>query len=213
MTSHRSNRMADIHRHLHSHLPSEPALRVKSLESLLVEKGMFDADTVDKWLDYYTENVGPMNGARVIARSWVDDEFRDLLGRDALQAFRALGLPGREGSQLVAVFNTQTVHNLVVCTLCSCYPMGIIGIAPSWYKSAEYRSRAVREPRAVLKEFNVALDKKVQVSVWDSNSERRYIVVPEKPANTEDCSEEELANFVTRNSMIGTHRDLTPRPE
>ena len=213
MTSHRSNRMADIHQHLHSHLPSEPALRVKSLESLLVEKGMFDADTVDKWLESYTENVGPMNGARVIARSWVNDEFRDLLGRDALQAFRALGLPGREGSQLVAVFNTQTVHNLVVCTLCSCYPMGIIGIAPSWYKSAEYRSRAVREPRAVLKEFNVALDKKVQVSVWDSNSERRYIVVPEKPANTEDCSEEELAKFVTRNSMIGTQRDLTPRPE
>ena len=213
MTSHRSNRMADIHQHLHSHLPSEPALRVKSLESLLVEKGMFDADTVDKWLESYTENVGPMNGARVIARSWVNDEFRDLLGRDALQAFRALGLPGREGSQLVAVFNTQTVHNLVVCTLCSCYPMGIIGIAPSWYKSAEYRSRAVREPRAVLKEFNVALDKKVQVSVWDSNSERRYIVVPEKPANTEDCSEEVLAKFVTRNSMIGTQRDLTPRPE
>ena len=213
MTSHRSNRIADIHRHLHSHLPSEPALRVKSLESLLVEKGMFDSDTVDKWLDSYTENVGPKNGARVIARSWVDDEFRDLLGRDALQAFRALGLPGREGSQLVAVFNTQTVHNLVVCTLCSCYPMGIIGIAPSWYKSAEYRSRAVREPRAVLQEFNVTLDKKVQVSVWDSNSERRYIVVPEKPANTEDCSEEELANFVTRNSMIGTQRDLTPRLE
>ena len=213
MTSHRSNRMADIHRHLHRHLPSEPALRVKSLESLLVEKGMFDADTVDKWLESYTENVGPMNGARVIARSWVNDEFRDLLGRDALQAFRVLGLPGREGSQLVAVCNTQTIHNLVVCTVCSCYPMGIIGIAPSWYKSAEYRSRAVREPRAVLKEFNVELDKKVQVSVWDSNSERRYIVGPEKPANTEDCSEEVLAKFVTRNSMIGTQRDLTPRPE
>jgi nitrile hydratase subunit alpha len=213
MTSDRSNNIADIHRHLHSHLPSEPALRVKSLESLLVDKGIIDADAVDNWLESYTEKVGPMNGARVIARSWVDDEFRDFLERDALRAFQDLGLPGRDGYQLVAHFNTPTVHNLVVCTLCSCYPMGMIGIAPSWYKSAEYRARVVREPRAVLREFGVELDDQIQVSVWDSNSERRYIVIPERPGNTEGWSEEQLAKLVTRNSMIGTQRDLSPSPE
>ena len=213
MSSKRSNRIADIHRHLHSHLPSDSALRVKSLESLLVEKEILESDTVDNWLEEFTENIGPMNGARVIARSWVDDDFRKLLKLDAIGAFQALGLPVREGYQLVAVFNSQTVHNLLVCTLCSCYPMGIIGIAPSWYKSAEYRARAVREPRAVLEEFNVALNDQVKIRVWDSNSDRRYLVVPEKPSGSENLSEEELVQLVTRNSMIGTHRDLNQRLE
>lgn len=213
MSSKRSNHIADIHRHLHSHLPSDSALRVKSLESLLVEKEILESDTVDNWLEAFTENIGPMNGARVIARSWVDDDFRTLLKLDAIGAFQALGLPVREGYQLVAVFNSQTVHNLLVCTLCSCYPMGIIGIAPSWYKSAEYRARAVREPRAVLEEFNVALNDQVKIRVWDSNSDRRYLVVPEKPSGSENLSEEELVKLVTRNSMIGTHRDLNQRLE
>ncbi len=208
MTKDRSNRIADIHRHLHSHLPSSPALRVKSLESLLVEKGLFESSTVDNWLESYTENIGPMNGARVIARSWIDDNFQALLKKDAIQAFKQMGFTIPEGYQLIAVFNSKKVHNLVVCTLCSCYPMGIIGIAPSWYKSAEYRARAVREPRALLKEFKVVLDDKARISVWDSNSDRRYIVIPERPLGTETWSEEDLAKLVTRNSMVGTQRDL-----
>ena len=211
MSSKRSNQIANIHRHLHNHLPSESALRVKSLESLLVDKGIFESDSIDIWLEAFTENIGPMNGARVIARSWVDDDFRSLLKDDAIKAFEALGLPSREGYQLLAVFNSETVHNLVVCTLCSCYPQAIIGIAPGWYKSAEYRARAVREPRAVLAEFDVTLEEQVKIRVWDSNSERRYIVVPQRPSGTENLSEEQLVKLVTRNAMIGTQRDLNQR--
>jgi nitrile hydratase len=210
MASYDSDKVAHIHEELHSHLPSEPALRVKALESLLVEKGVLKTDAVDRWLDNLAEKIGPKNGARVIAKSWVDPDFEGILRHDAMEAFKALGLAKGGGYGLKAVFNTDTVHNLVVCTLCSCYPLALIGMSPSWYKSNEYRARAVREPRGVLEEFGVKLDGNVEVRVWDSTSERRYIVVPQRPAGTEGCSEDQLARLVTRNSMIGTHRDLRP---
>jgi len=210
MASYDSEKVAHIHEDLHSHLPPEPALRVKALENLLIEKGLLKTDDVDKWLDNVAEKVGPKNGARVIARSWVDPEFEGSLRNDAMQAFTALGLAKGGGYGLKAVFNSDTVHNLVVCTLCSCYPLALIGIPPSWYKLNEYRARAVRDPRGVLEEFGVKLNEHVEVRVWDSTSERRYIVVPQRPAGTEGWSEDQLAGLVTRNSMIGTHRDLRP---
>jgi nitrile hydratase len=210
MASFDSDKVAHIHEELHSHLPSEPALRVKALEDLLVEKGVLKTDAVDKWLDNFAEKIGPKNGALVIARSWVDQEFQDTLRNDAIKAFRDLGLAEGGGQELKALFNTDTLHNLVVCTLCSCYPLRLIGMSPGWYKSNEYRARAVRDPRGVLEEFGVKLDEHVEVRVWDSTSERRYIVVPQRPAGTEGWSEDQLAGLVTRNSMIGTHRDLRP---
>ena len=210
MASYDSDKVAHIHEELHSHLPPEPALRVKALENLLIEKGLLKTDDVDKWLDNVAEKVGPKNGARVIARSWVDPEFKGSLRNDAMQAFTALGLAKGGGYGLKAVFNSDTVHNLIVCTLCSCYPLALIGISPSWYKLNEYRARAVRDPRGVLEEFGVKLNEHVEVRVWDSTSERRYIVVPQRPAGTEGWSEDQLAGLVTRNSMIGTYRDLCP---
>lgn len=209
MVTYDSNKAARIHRELHSQLPPEPGLRVKALETVLVEKGLLRGDDVDNWLENYAENVGPKNGAKVIARAWMDPEFADLLEADAIAAFRAVGVEA-EGYELKAVFNTPTIHNLVVCTLCSCYPLRLIGMSPAWYKSAEYRARAVRDPLGVLREFGVNLGEDVEIRVWDSTSERRYIVVPERPAETEDWDEEALVGLVTRNSMIGTHRDLTP---
>jgi len=210
MASYDSDKVAHIHEELHSHLPSEPALRVKALESLLTEKGLLKTDAVDKWLDNLAEKIGPKNGARVIARSWVGPKYDGTLRNDAMKAFTDLGLAEGGGYELKAVFNSDTVHNLVVCTLCSCYPLRLIGMSPSWYKSNEYRARAVRDPRAVLEEFGVKLDEHVEVRVWDSTSERRYIVVPQRPTGTEGWSEAQLAELVTRNSMIGTHRDLRP---
>ena len=210
MASYDSDKVAHIHEELHSHLPPEPALRAKALESLLVEKGVLKTDAVDKWLDNFAEKIGPKNGARVIARSWVDPEFEGSLRNNAMQGFTALGLAKGGGYGLKAVFNSDTVHNLVVCTLCSCYPLALIGIPPSWYKLNEYRARAVRDPRGVLEEFGVKLNEHVEVRVWDSTSERRYIVVPQRPAATGGWSEDRLAELVTRNSMIGTHRDLRP---
>ena len=210
MASYDSDKVAHIHEELHSHLPPEPALRAKALESLLVEKGVLKTDAVDRWLDNFAEKIGPKNGARVIAKSWVDPDFEGILRHDAMEAFTALGLAKGGGYGLKAVFNSDTVHNLVVCTLCSCYPLRVIGIPPSWYKSNEYRARAVRDPRGVLEEFGVKLDEHVEVRVWDSTSERRYIVVPQRPPGTEGWSEDQLAGLVTRNSMIGTHRDLRP---
>lgn len=209
MVTYDSNKVARIHRELHSHLPPEPGLRVKALETVLVEKGLLRGDDVDNWLENYAENVGPKNGAKVIARAWMDPEFADLLEAEAIAAFRAVGVEA-EGYELKAVFNTPTIHNLVVCTLCSCYPLRLIGMSPAWYKSAEYRARAVRDPLGVLREFGVNLGEDVEIRVWDSTSERRYIVIPERPAETEDWDEEVLTGLVTRNSMIGTHRDLTP---
>jgi nitrile hydratase subunit alpha len=210
MATYDSDKVAHIHEELHSHLPSEPALRVKALEGLLIEKGLLKNDAVDKWLDNLAEKIGPKNGARVIARSWVDPEFAVTLRNDAVKAFKDLGLAEGSSFELKAVFNSEAVHNLVVCTLCSCYPLRLIGMSPSWYKSNEYRARAVRDPRGVLQEFGVKLDEQVEVSVWDSTSERRYIVIPQRPAGTESWSEDKLAELVTRNSMIGTHRDLRP---
>jgi nitrile hydratase subunit alpha len=212
MVSHDSDKVGKIHRELHSHLPPAPALRVKALESVLVEKGLLQSDAVDNWLENYAENIGPKNGAKVIARAWTDPDFRALLEADAMAAFRAVGIDG-PGYDLKAVFNTPTTHNLVVCTLCSCYPLRLIGMSPAWYKSTEYRARAVRDPHGVLREFGVQLGDDVEVRVWDSTSERRYLVVPERPSRTQSWSEEALAGLVTRNSMIGTHRDLSPNAE
>lgn len=211
MGSYDSEKIAHIHDELHSHLPSDSALRVKSLESLLVEKGLLKADSVDKWLDNLGEKIGPKTGARVIARSWTDPSFEATLRRDALQAFKDLGLADGPGYELKAVFNSEVVHNLVVCTLCSCYPLRLIGMSPSWYKSNEYRARAVRDPRGVLQDFGVKVDDDIEVRVWDSTSERRYIVVPQRPAGTDGLAEDELAKLITRDSMIGAHRDLRLR--
>ena len=208
MTRHDSDTVAAIHRELHSHLPPEPALRAKALESLLVEKGMVDPAAVDAWVERYSEEIGPRNGARVVARAWVDPGFRQRLLDDASAAVKELGF---EHGHLIAVENTPEVHNLVCCTLCSCYPHALLGMPPSWYKMAAYRSRAVRDPRGVLGEFGVHLDDDVDVRVWDSTAELRFLVLPQRPAGTEGWDEERLAGLVTRNSMIGTDRDLSPR--
>lgn len=211
MASYDSRRVAHIHRELHSHLPSEPALRVKALESLLVEKGMLDSSTVDAIVEEYSENIGPRMGAQAVARAWVDAAYRERLLNAPLDAISEVVTPGQGGAHLKVVANDQRVHNLVVCTLCSCYPHSVIGIPPAWYKSAEYRARAVREPRAVLEEFGVKLSEDIEVRVWDSTAELRYLVLPERPAGTDGWDEEALAGLVTRNSMIGTDRDLSPR--
>ena len=212
MASYDADKIAHIHHALHSHLPTEPALRAKTLESLLVEKGLLSADAVDVWLEHYAERVGPKDGAQVIARAWLDAEFAERLRQDGMQGFIELGLVGEEsGYELQAVFNTDDVHNLVVCTLCSCYPTRLIGMSPTWYKSNEYRARAVRDPRGVLRDFGVDLSDKVEVRVWDATSERRYLVVPQRPAGTADWSQDKLAALVTRNAMIGTQRDLRPK--
>lgn len=209
MPSFDADKIANIHRHLHSHLPPEPALRVKAIESLLVEKGLVDPKAVDAWIEAYTEDIGPKRGAQVVARAWLDAEFKALLLNDAAAAVTEMGVQGQATGHLQAVENTDTRHNLVVCTLCSCYPFGILGMAPAWYKAAEYRARSVRDPRGVLAEFGVALDDGVSVKVWDSTAELRYMVVPQRPAGTDGWDQAALAKLVTRNSMIGTDRDLS----
>jgi nitrile hydratase subunit alpha len=208
MTKHDSDIVADIHEELHSHLPSEPALRVKALESLLVEKGMVDSAAVDAWVEVYTEDIGPKRGAEVVARAWTDPEFKAQLLENGSEAIKALGL---EQNHLVVVENTPDVHNVVVCTLCSCYPISVLGIPPTWYKMAAYRSRAVRDPRGVLAEFGVQLVDDLEIRVWDSTAELRYLVVPQRPAGTDGWDETKLTQLVTRNSMIGTERDLAGR--
>jgi len=196
MTKHDSNAIAEIHEQLHSHLPSEPALRVKALESLLVEKGMVNSDAVDAWVEVYTEKIGPKCGAQVVARAWTDPDFKARLMANGTEAIRELGL---EQKHLQVVENTKDVHNMVVCTLCSCYPIGILGIPPTWYKMAAYRSRAVRDPRGVLLEFGVTLPDDIEVRVWDSTAELRYLVVPQRPAGTGGWTDEKLARLVSRN--------------
>ena len=203
-----AGKVAEIHQHLHSHLPSESALRVKALETLLVDKGLVNPKTIDAWVEAYTEEIGPKRGAMVVAKAWSDPEYKARLMRDAPSAIDELGFLGKATAHLKVVENTDEVHNLVVCTLCSCYPFSILGIAPPWYKAAAYRSRAVRDPRGVLLEFGVDLDVDIEVHVWDSTAELRYLVLPQRPEGTEDMSEQELAGLVTRNSMIGTDRDL-----
>ena len=200
--------VAHIHQHLHSHLPSESALRVKALETLLVEKGLVNPQTIDAWVEAYTEEIGPKRGARVVARAWCDPEYKRRLLEDAPAAIDELGFLGKATAHLKVVENSEQVHNLVVCTLCSCYPFSILGIAPAWYKAAAYRSRAVREPRGVLEEFGVSIGDDVEVRVWDSTAELRYLVLPQRPPGTQDMSEDGLAELVSRNSMIGTDRDL-----
>lgn len=201
-------RIRHIHAELHSHLPSEPALRVKAIESLLVEKGLLDPAALDRWIEAYTEEIGPKRGAAVVARAWTDGAFRERLLEDAGAAVAEMGFAGQASGHLKAVENTMQVHNLVVCTLCSCYPFAILGMAPAWYKAAEYRARAVRDPRGVLAEFDVRLGDDVEVRVWDSTAELRYMVLPQRPAGTEGWDVSRLASLVTRNAMIGTDREL-----
>jgi nitrile hydratase len=183
---------------------SDVQRRVRALETVLVEKGYVDPAALDALIDTYETKVGPRNGARVVARAWVDDEYRAWLLADGSAAIASLGYAGRQGEHIVALENTPAVHNLVVCTLCSCYPWPVLGLPPVWYKSAPYRSRAVADPRGVLREFGVVLPDDTEVRVWDSTSELRYMVVPMRPAGTDGWSEEELAQRVTRDSMIGT---------
>lgn len=197
-----------LHRELHAHLPPEPALRVKAMESLLVEKGMLDPATVDAWVETYTEKIGAKCGARIVAKAWTDPDFRVRLLANGTEAVKELDDVGWAVAHLRVIENTPKTHNLVVCTLCSCYPHAILGPPPNWYKMAAYRSRAVRDPKGVLEEFGVTIPDDVEIRVWDSTSELRYLVLPERPAGSEDWDEERLASIVTRNSMIGTQRDL-----
>jgi nitrile hydratase len=179
-------------------------LRVRALETVLTQKGYVDPKALDALIDAYQTKIGPRNGARVVARSWCDPEFRRWLLEDATAAIASLGFSGRQGEHLVAVENTEDVHNLVVCTLCSCYPWAVLGLPPTWYKSAPYRARAVKDPRGVLREFGVELPESVRIRIWDSTAEVRYLVVPRRPAGTQHLSESDLAALVTRDSMIGT---------
>ena len=192
------------HDHAHSHLPSDPELRVKAVETLLLNKGLIDSKTLDELIDTYETRIGPKNGANVVAKAWVDPEYKKRLLIDATSAIRELRYQGRQGENMVVVENTPEIHNVIVCTLCSCYPWPVLGIPPTWYKSDEYRSRTVREPRKVLLEFGLPLDPKVQIKVWDSTAEIRYLVLPMRPKGTGNMDERELAELVTRNSMIGT---------
>lgn len=191
------------HDHQHQAVPSDPALRTKALESLLVEKGLVDPAALDALVDAYENQIGPRNGARVVARAWTDPTYKQRLLTNATAAIAELGYTGAQGEHMVAVENTPQIHNLIVCTLCSCYPWPVLGLPPVWYKSAPYRSRAVIDPRGVLREFGVDLSENVEVRVWDSTAEIRYLVLPERPAGTENLTEEELAARVTRDAMIG----------
>jgi nitrile hydratase len=197
------------HGHDHSEL-DETELRVRALQTILTEKGYIDPAALDVIVDTYQTRIGPRNGARVVAKAWSDPAFRDWLLRDASAAIASLGYMGRQGEHMVAVENTDEVHNMVVCTLCSCYPWPVLGLPPAWYKSAPYRSRAVRDPRGVLAEFGVTLPAGKQVRVWDSTAEVRYLVLPQRPAGTEGLDEDALAALVTRDSMIGTGLPKTP---
>jgi nitrile hydratase len=197
----------DHHDHDHGQEPPpDIALRVKALESLLVEKGLVDPAALDAIVDHFEHKVGPRNGARVVARAWSDPAYRERLLADATAAIAELGYTGGQGEHMVAVENTPLAHNLVVCTLCSCYPWPVLGLPPVWYKSAPYRSRAVIDPRGVLAEFGTELPDDVEIRVWDSTAEVRYLVIPERPAGTEGLTEDELAALVTRDGMIGTTR-------
>ena len=188
---------------MHQHLPHDPAVKTRALEALLVEKGLITSTAIDEVVKHYEEDIGPMKGAQVVARAWTDAAFKARLLDDGRAAVAELEFIERHGAELVVVENTPEVHNVVVCTLCACYPWAGLGLPPSWYKSYAYRSRAVREPRVVLSEFGLDLPESVEVRVWDSNSDIRYMVLPQRPAGTEGCSEEELAALVTRDSMIG----------
>ncbi len=192
--------------HQHQDIPSDIALRVKALETVLTAKGLVDPAAIDEVVDKYQNQVGPKNGAKVVARAWSDPKFKDRLLLDATGAIGEMGFLGPEGHHMVVVENTPRVHNLVVCTLCSCYPWPVLGLPPRWYKSAAYRSRAVIDPRGLLREFGVELDDNIEVRVWDSTAEMRYLVLPERPVGTEEMSESELENLVSRDAMVGVAR-------
>lgn len=199
------------HDHDHGHDAQDAiSFRVKALEKLMVDKGLVDPATLDAVVETYEHRVGPRNGAQVVARAWTDPEYRAWLMKDATSAIASLGYTGRQGEHMVAVENSPAVHNMVVCTLCSCYPWSVLGLPPTWYKSAPYRSRAVSDPRGVLSEFGVSLEEKVEVRVWDSTAELRYLVIPEQPAGTEGWDAEQLAALVTRDSMIGVAKVSAP---
>jgi len=192
--------------HQHQDIPSDIALRVKALETVLTAKGLVDPAAIDEVVDKYQNQVGPKNGAKVVARAWSDPKFKDRLLSDATGAIGEMGFLGPEGHHMVVVENTPRVHNLVVCTLCSCYPWPVLGLPPRWYKSAAYRSRAVIDPRGLLREFGVELDDDIEVRVWDSTAEMRYLVLPERPVGTEEMSQSELENLVSRDAMVGVAR-------
>jgi nitrile hydratase subunit alpha len=196
--------------HHHPREKSEVELRAEALEALLAEKGLVSTDAIDAVVELYENDVGPQNGARVVARAWVDPDYKARLLADGGAAIAELGYCGAEGDTMVVVENTPSVHNVIVCTLCSCYPWPVLGLPPTWYKSAPYRARVVAEPRAVLREFGLQLPPEVEVRVWDSTAEVRYLVLPERPPGTDDWSEDALAELVTRDSMIGTARASEP---
>src|SRR5882757_3034293 len=201
------------HHHGAGHEPSELSemeLHVRALRTVLEQKGYIDPAALDVLIDTYETKIGPRNGARVVAKAWTDEAFRKWLLTDATAAIASLGFQGRQGELMVAVENTDSIHNLVVCTLCSCYPWPVLGLPPTWYKSAPYRSRAVKDPRGVLADFGVALPASVSIRVWDSTAEVRYLVVPQRPEGSEDLREEQLADLVTRDSMIGTGQPKAP---
>ena len=197
--------------HQHQTVPSDISLRVKSLESLLVEKGLVDSAALDALVDTYENKVGPRNGARVVARAWTDPAYKQRLLTNASEAIAEFGFLGAQGEHMVALENTPNIHNVVVCTLCSCYPWPVLGLPPAWYKSNAYRARTVLDPRGVLKEFGLELSPETEVRVWDSTAELRYIVIPERPAGTDDLDEDALAALVTRNSMIGVETLKAPK--
>jgi nitrile hydratase subunit alpha len=201
----------ESHGHDHQAVPSDLTLRVKALESLLVEKGLVDRAALDVLIDTYEHKVGPRNGARVVARAWVDPAYKQRLLSGGTAALADLGYSGEQGADIIVVENTPKVHNLIVCTLCSCYPWPVLGLPPVWYKSAAYRSRAVIDPRGVLHEFGTDLAEDVEVRVWDSTAEERYLVLPERPAGTEKLNEEALAALVTRDAMIGVAKIAPPQ--
>ncbi len=194
----------DHHHHDHDNSYSDMQARVKALETLLTEKGLIDPAAIDRIVETYETKVGPRNGAQVVAKAWSDPAFADWLRRDATAAIASLGFTGRQGEHMRAVFNTPDTHNLVVCTLCSCYPWSVLGLPPVWYKAPAYRSRAVIDPRGVLAEFGLALPQETKVRVWDSTAELRYLVIPQRPAHSEGLDEAELADLVSRDAMIGT---------
>ena len=198
------------HDHEHQTVPSDLTLRVKALESLLVEKGLVDPAALDALIDTYEHKVGPRNGARVVARAWADPAYKQRLLNDGAAAIAEFGFQGAQGEHMRVLENTPQVHNLVVCTLCSCYPWSVLGLPPVWYKSAPYRSRSVIDPRGVLREFGVELPEDVEVRVWDSTAELRYMVLPERPAGTEKMSEDQLAALVTRDAMVGVAKVTPP---
>jgi nitrile hydratase len=198
------------HDHGHSDVPSDPALRTKALESLLTEKGLVDPAAIDAWIEAYETKIGPRRGAQIVARAWTDPAFKGQLLEDASRAIEPFGFLGREARPVVVVENTPDIHNLVVCTLCSCYPWGLLGLPPRWYKAAPYRARAVIDPRGVLREFGLELSGDTEVRVWDSTAEIRYMVLPERPVGTDRMSETQLSELVTRDAMIGVAKVAAP---